>query len=497
MTDSLDLKHKVIHSIKWVALGKAVTQIFRWCLTFWVIRLLTPEDYGLVAMSDVFFGFTQLLVAALFTPGLIQAKELSERDLQRFFGAILVVYGCTFLLQMLFADVVADYYGAERVADILKINAWCLLVLAFAKIPSALLARELEFKSISIITGISNIGAACLTLGLALNGFGFWSLVSGEIFAIVCRSTLTLFVKPAFFFPRFDFVDISHYLKFGGLISIHAMLMYVFLHLDVALAGVYLTAEEIGLFALGLQFAAMPLKKILPLLNQVAFPAFSKIQGERSLLAYYVLKVQRLSWVVAIPLFWGLASVVDLVIPIILGEKWSGAIVPAAIIFMVMPLRFSYELFNPALKSLGMAWHMIANVSVATTLLAVALLLMVEHGAVGVSLAWALGFPCAYLIVIYRNCRVLNIQLKGFLQAATTPVVSGAVMVCAVIATKLMLVEVTLFALLCQMVAGAIAYLATIHVLNPSLWQEMRSLRSSVGSGQQNGAEKGRINGPV
>ncbi len=162
-------------------------------------------------------------------------------------------------------------------------------------------------------------------------------------------------IKPVFLVPRFDFSAIKSSLMFGSLLSFHAMLMYVFLHLDVALAGVYLSAAEIGLFAMALMLATMPLKKILPMLNQVAFPAFSKIQHDTGLVRHYVLKAQRLSLVITIPIFWGLASIVDLAVPLILGEKWVKAIAPAAIIFVIMPLRFSYELYNPALKSMGWA----------------------------------------------------------------------------------------------------------------------------------------------
>lgn len=120
-----NLKQQVLHSIKWVALGKAATQLIRWIITFWVIRLLTPEDYGEVAMADVLFGFFTLMLGSFITPSIIQAKELSTHTLKKLFGAIILVYCTFFIVQLSLADAVGRYYQSSNVADILSLNAWC------------------------------------------------------------------------------------------------------------------------------------------------------------------------------------------------------------------------------------------------------------------------------------------------------------------------------------------------------------------------------------
>jgi O-antigen/teichoic acid export membrane protein len=479
MTESSHLKRQVLHSLKWVALGKITTQIIRWLMTFWVIRLLLPEDYGVVAMADVFFSFLTLFVGALFTPALIQTKVLTTLKLKQLFGMIIIVHSLLFALQLLLADAIGAYYQSEIVTSILKVNAWSFLILAIEIIPAALLARAMEFKKVSIISAVANIVAALTTLTMAYLGYGFWSLIIGEMVSITLRTVMTLYINPINFLPSFSFSEINQLLKFGGFLTGHAILAYIFLHMDIAIAGRYMSAVEIGLFAVGLQFALMPQKKILPLLKQVAFPAFSKIQDNPKLINSYILKAQKLSLLVTIPIFWGLASVVDLIIPIVLGEKWSAATIPTMIILLVMPLRFCEELFTPALKSQKKVKHMLINIGLMIVIMLASILAGVDYGAVGLASAWAFGFPVAFIIVVRRNSKLFNINPWLIAKLFVAPSIAGAFMLCTVFILKQWLVEVTFINMGLQIIAGALVFLISLYMLDKKSILEIKQLVKS------------------
>ena len=476
MTQPTPLKQQVLHSLKWVALGKVATQIIRWIITFWVIRLLTPEDYGVVAMADVFFGFLTLIVSSLFAPGIIQNKNLTEVALKQTFGVIIVVYSTLFILQIFLADLAGAYYQSEVVPQILKVNAFCFLILALEIIPSSLLAREMEFKKVSIISAISNIVAAISTLSLAYLGYGFWSLIYGEIISIGIRTFATLLIKPINFLPSFRINEIKLLLKFGGFLSFNTILVYIFLHMDVAIAGRYMSPVEIGLFAIGLQFALMPQKKILPIIRQVAFPAFSKIQDQPERITKYIIKAQKLSLLITIPIFWGLASVVDVVIPLILGDKWVEAIIPTMVILLIMPLRFSEELFVPALKSLGKVSHMVKNILILIAIMLGCILYSVQYGAIGLAFAWAIGFPLGFIIVLKRNSRILNIKLSSIGKLFIAPTLSGLGMILSVFAVKYLAISGELINIASQMLIGGFTYLILLYILEKNSILEMKSL---------------------
>lgn len=474
MTDSL--KQQVLHSLKWVALGKSTTQMIRWLITFWVIRLLLPEDYGVVAMADIFFSFLTLFIGALFTPALIQTKDLTKDKLKQLFGMIIIVHVSLFFLQLTLADAIGAYFQSDIVASILKVNAWCFLILALEIIPAALLAREMEFKKVSIVSAIANIVAAICTLVMAYLGYGFWALIVGEIVSISLRTVMTLIIHPITFLPSFKIGEISHLLKFGGLLTGHAIFAYIFLHMDIAIAGRYMSAIEIGLFAVGLQFALMPMKKILPLLKQVAFPAFSKIQDKPERINAYILKAQKLSLLITIPIFWGLASVVDLIIPIILGEKWLDAVMPTMIILLVMPLRFCEELFGPALKSQRKVRHMLINICIMIVIMSMSILLGIQYGAIGLAGAWAGGFPIAFFFVVKRNSQLFNINPWDIAKLFVSPGIAGIVMLICVFVAKQFFDAISVVNLLSQIAIGGFIFLVSLYLIDKKTIVELKLL---------------------
>jgi len=479
MSDNNALKSKVLHSLKWVALGRATTQTLRWILTFWVIRILTPEDYGIVALADILFSLLMTIASTIAISPLIQAKTLERSAISSYFGVTLGIYSLLFCSQYLLADTVAGLYNNAYVADVLKVNAWCFLLLALETVPTALLRREMAFKKLALIAAVSNIVAAVSTLLLAIYGFGFWALVYGEIISIALRVTFLLIYHPAPCLPTFRIRDSLPLIRFGGLMSVFTLLWYVFIHLDIAIGGLLLTTTEIGIFTVALNFALMPQKKILPLIKEISFPAFSQIQDQPAKITHFIVKAQRLGLIFTLPIFWGLASVCDYLLPSIIGSKWDAAIIPTTLVLMLMPLRFSEELFQPAAKALGHINYLIVNTFYMIVFMSVALLSLHQFGATGLALAWVVGFPLAYLIVLFRYSKLFQFPLGIFVRSISKIIVSGIAMVAAVSLLKLYLTDVNLLNMFLLIIAGGISYVAGLLLLDRTTLVELKQAMSS------------------
>lgn len=479
MSDNNALKNKVLHSLKWVALGRATTQTLRWVLTFWVIRILTPEDYGIVALADILFSLLMTIASTIAISPLIQAKTLERSAISSYFGVTLSIYTLLFCCQYLLADTVAHLYNNAYVADVLKVNAWCFLLLALETVPTALLRRQMAFKKLALIAAVSNIVAAVSTLLLAIYGHGFWALVYGEIIAIALRVTLLLIYHPAPCLPTFRVRDSLPLIRFGGLMSVFTLLWYVFIHLDIAIGGLLLSTAEIGIFTVALNFALMPQKKILPLIKEISFPAFSQIQDQPAKITHFIVKAQRLGLIFTLPIFWGLASVSDYLLPSIIGNKWDAAIIPTTLVLMLMPLRFSEELFQPAAKALGHINYLIVNTLYLIVFMAVALLSLHQFGATGLALAWVVGFPLAYIIVLSRYSKLFQFPLGAFVRSVGKIISCGAVMVATVFLLKLYLTEINLINLFLLVGAGSVSYIISLLVLDRRTLVELKQAISS------------------
>jgi O-antigen/teichoic acid export membrane protein len=479
MTDNKALKSKVLHSLKWVALGKATTQILRWILTFWVIRILTPEDYGIVAIADILFSLLMTVAATIAISPLIQAKQLEQKAISSYFGVTLAIYSLLFCCQYLLSDSIAALYNNAAVADVLKVNAWCFLLLALETVPSALLRREMAFKKLALIYATSNIVAAVSTLLLAIYGFGFWALVYGEIIAIALRVVMLLINHPAPCLPSFRIKDSLPLIRFGGLMSILTLLWYAFLHLDVAIGGLLLTTAQIGIFTVALNFALMPQKKILPLIKEISFPAFSQLQDQPEKITHFLIKAQRLGLMLTLPVFWGLASICNYMLPVVIGDKWNDAIVPTILILILMPLRFSEELFQPAAKAQGHIKYLIINTIYMIAFMAIALFAFSRFGATGLAVAWLCGFPLAYLLVLKRYSRLFKFSVLALLQSIGKIVLCAGIMVGVVSALKLYLQQIDITNLLLLISAGAISYVLGLLLLEQRAVRELRQALSS------------------
>jgi len=476
VTDS-KIKSEVLSGIKWVAIGKASTQLISWFTTFWVIRLLLPEDYGIVALAMAITGLMLMLIDTCFIPIIIKNKDISAEALAKVTGLLTIVVlmfsGGLFLA----SDWVGQFYQSDKIALVLKVQIIGVICQGIEILPRALLNKEMDFKRVSIVIAVANILGAITTLSMAFNGFAFWSLVVGTLVTSVIRAIFIFRAKPISVVPSFDLTGIYSHLKFGGLLSVHGLLFYIFLYMDVSIAGKQLSIVEAGVWAVCVQIAMMPLKKILPFINQVAFPAFSSIQDDISKVGNYVLKAQRLSFVLTVPLFWGLASVIDLLIPLILGERWSPAAMPAMILLFAMPFRFSDELFFPALKSLGLAQHMIVNIIVVIVLLVLCFVVGLQYGLLGFACAWVIGYLSGFIIVVSRNLEVLHIEKSQYAKAIILPLFSGSAMFLSVYLVKLVVLSNAWLELLFAISMGAVVFLTFSFFTNKSIFKELKSLR--------------------
>mgnify|MGYP004707328161 CR=1 FL=1 len=142
-----------------------------------VVRLLSPSDYGLFAMTQAMLTALNFLNGYSFATSLIQAKEIDERRIGQVFGLLLVSNLLLALAQLAMAPVAAAYYGQPMVADMLRVQALVYLATPFIALPSSLLARRLDFRQQALVNLVCAVAGAATALGLAWSGYGVWALV--------------------------------------------------------------------------------------------------------------------------------------------------------------------------------------------------------------------------------------------------------------------------------------------------------------------------------
>ncbi|HNC41314.1 MAG TPA: oligosaccharide flippase family protein, partial [Nitrosomonas sp.] len=151
----MTIREQAIAGIKWTAGGKLAAQAITWGITLIVMRLLHPEDYGLLAIASVFLAFMMMLSEAGLAPALVQKQELSKIALQQVFAIIIVINLALLALLNLLAPIIANFFNDERLILILNVMSLQFLTVIAITIPQVLLYRELKFKYLSIIDFIA------------------------------------------------------------------------------------------------------------------------------------------------------------------------------------------------------------------------------------------------------------------------------------------------------------------------------------------------------
>ncbi len=295
-------------AVFWRSGSQIVAQVIAWASTLIVIRLLDPADYGLYAMAQAVFVFLSFLNGYGFASSLIQSEEVTPKALRQAFGILLLLNGSLAVVQYFGAPLLADYYGQPIVTDLLRTTALIYLATPFFVIPEVVMARALEFRKQALVNLIAAIAGAVTALTLALNGYGVWTLVYAPIVLFWTRAIGLTIAARLLVWPSFDLRGTGRMLGFGGAILVTQLLWLIQSQSDIFIAGRSFAPRELGLYAEALFLTQVLMSKFVPPLNEVAFPAYSRIQHDIAALRAGFLKAMRLVGLVTFPAYLGIVA---------------------------------------------------------------------------------------------------------------------------------------------------------------------------------------------
>jgi O-antigen/teichoic acid export membrane protein len=259
-------------------------------------------------------------------------------------------------------------------------------------------------------------------------------------------------------------------------VAVSRLLQYLYLQADVVIGGRFLGKEQIGYYSVGMHLASLPMQRISAILNEVAFPAFARIQDERERVGGYLLQSIRLMSLFAFSVFWGIAAVAPEIVSVLLGAKWAPAILPLQLLALVMPVRMIGQLMPPTLQGVGKEKLVVHNQLLACAVMTAAFLVGVQFGIIGLSYAWVAAFPVVFLANLATWPSVLGLRAGQLLGAMIRPAIAGAGMFAAVAAVRALAITGGPYALPLLILAGAASYVLLSLAINREGLNEVRSL---------------------
>ena len=453
------LSDRIRTAVIWRSGSQIAGQMIAWASTFLVIRILSPSDYGLYAMTQVLLMLFTMLNGYGLASAVIQQPEVTNRQLRQVLGLLLIVNGGLALLQVVSAPLAAAYYREPMVANLLRVQAIIYLTTPFTALAYARLGRAMEFRRQAQVNLICSLIGAAVALGGALAGWGVWALVWAPIAMFTSRALGLTIVSGSWMLPLFDFRGAGAMARYGGLIAIGQIFAFLMSQADILVAGRLFDAHLVGVYTTALFLTQIFNNKVIPPLNEVAFTAYSRMQHDRAGLAQAFARATRAIMTAAMPFFLGLAVVADPLVRTLLGEKWIEAVPLIRLLAIAMPFWTLFTLFQPATDAMGRPAIALRNAAIGALLMPAAFIIGGRWGISGIAAAWIVAYPALLLFAAWRSLPVIGISVGTLLRTIAPPVLTATGMACLVYAADRLLPDFAMLPRLALLIAiGAVTY---------------------------------------
>ena len=349
----MELGQNVIKGLKVGAMLRLAAQIFTWLNTLILIRLLTPEDYGLMAMTMAFIGIFALMGDFGIGKAIIQAEELTALRLRQAFTINIVSCLVFFSFFFSIAPVIANFFDEPRVATLVRAVAFQHLIMMFHTLPYAMASRKMLFKAREKVQFYTAMLTSLVTIAMAASGLGVWSLILGHLFMRLALAIGYNLIAPCRVWPTLSFHGFAKMAGFSGIATVNDMLRYFVNVFGSISIGRLLSKADLGVFSVTTNLANLPSDKIGELLNHLGLASFAKLQNERAVAGQYLHKSVQLASLVLFPMYLGMCAVSPELITLVLSDKWAAAIVPFQILCLTSPLRMLSEMMATSITAIG------------------------------------------------------------------------------------------------------------------------------------------------
>ncbi len=424
---------RVLHSFAWEGGAQLTGQIIAWAVTLVVIRLLTPADYGLMAMTMLLLGFFFMVADFGVGSAIVQAEQVDLEQFRRVLGLIITTSVVCAAVTFWSAPLVAQFFREPRITLLARVLSLNFLLNAISAAPQAQLLRRMDFRTRGKIEVQATAAGALLSLVLAAAGAGVWALVAATLGQSLARAVGYHIVAPVRITPVFSLSLLTPLVRFGAILSVDRIVFFFYGSMDSVIAGKALGEEALGLYAAALAVAAAPMQKIIPTITQVSFAAFARIQSDLERVRRNLLRTVRLASALAFPTLLGMAAVAPVLLPLALGERWVGAVQPFQLLCLILPLRSLSAVHSAALLGTGRVGLNITNMLISIALMTGAFAVGVRFGLLGLALGWALMFPVVFAITSIRVSRALQIPLGQWISSPGLSPLFAAIMCAAVL----------------------------------------------------------------
>lgn len=319
------LKTKVAKGAVWTLLEKLSTQVVGFVVGMILARLLTPTDYGTVALTGIFFAVAGVLVDGGFGNALIQKKDADDLDFNSVFYLNLFFSILAYIALFFAAPWIADFYATPVLKDIVRVSALCFFFNAVNAIQGAELTKKMLFHLSFRVSLITSLTSAICGVTLAFLGYGVWALVWTSLitgFVGVIARWYIIAWRPKL---MFSVARLKPLFSYGWKMAASGLLDAGFRNVNGLIIGKLYSKADLAYVSKGHSLPALAMSEVDATLGRVSFPALVLLQNDKVKLREAMRRMMRCSTFLVFPLMVGVAACSHSLLRLLYGAPWVPA----------------------------------------------------------------------------------------------------------------------------------------------------------------------------
>lgn len=315
----------IARNLSWTFASRMGSQVTQLLVSLFLARMITPAEFGLIGMLMVFSGFATVVGEAGLNSALIYVDKVDEDVFSTTFWIQFAINLCFTALFFFGAGLIADFYNAPTLRPLTQLMSVNFVLQSVGQIQNAMLVRQMNFRTIGIITYASVVVSSVTALVLAWLGYGVWALVWHAIATNVTMLIGTSIATRWHPRLRFSVPVMSQVMSYGSYLLMYNSLNYWMRNGDNLLIGKALGNVSLGMYNRAYTLMLLPLQNVGAIVGQVMFPTLSRLRDDPAAFrVLYLQSIRRISFV-AFPIMGGLSILAEPLIRILYGPQWGAS----------------------------------------------------------------------------------------------------------------------------------------------------------------------------
>lgn len=457
------IKSKMFSGLFWKFLESGGVQGIQFIIQIILARLLSPDDYGLLAIITVFIAIANIFVSSGFGHALIQKKEINEIDLSSVFYLSLIISVILYLFLFLVSPYIALFYANPLLIPIIKVQGLTVVFGAVRTIQNSIISREMDFKKSFKVRVYGTIVSGVIGILMAFGGYGVWALVASNVLGTFIE-TLILWYSVSWR-PKiiFSINTIRSLFRFSSNLLITSIIEVISNNIYSLVIGKIYSNQMLGYYNRGQNIPNLLMSNINGPITGVMFPALSQYQNDQVQVKKIVKRSILTSSFIVFPLMVGLAVVAEPLTLLLLTEKW----LPSVPFMQLSCITFAFWPIHSAnveaICAVGRSDISLKLQVIKKTLLVLVLIITMNFGIYSIMIGSAIISFLSTFINAWPNKKLFSYSTKEqFVDLAPAAILS--LVMGGIVYSIIFLRLDPLVTILLQIIIGIVIYISGAHV---------------------------------